>query len=178
MDASAELTLRPMTEDDLPTFESWLHEPHFGRWFLQDATIEEELADNRNAIRGDDPAVVLIVELDGRSIGWCQWYSWWDYPTEAAEYDAAPAELGIDYGIGDPLLVGRGVGSQLIATLVERVREARPAASILSGPSAANRASCAVLEKNGFVLVDTRDIPSEPNASPIALYRLAPAAMG
>ena len=166
------LTLRPMTEDDLPTFEGWLHEPHFATWFLQDTTIAQELADNLSAIRGDDPAVVLIAEFDGQPIGWCQWYLWSDYPLEAAQYEALPGEVGIDYGIGDPSVVGRGVGSQLIAALVETARNAHPNVSILSGPSAANRASCAVLQQNGFVLVDARDIASEPNASPIALYRL------
>jgi RimJ/RimL family protein N-acetyltransferase len=167
------LELRPMQLDDLEMFAGWLREPHFARWFLQDATAEEELADNRRAILGEEPATVLIAELDSRPIGWGQWYRWDAWPVAAQEYGALPGELGIDYGIGDPRCIGRGVGTSLVAALVRSARQSAPGASVLVGPSAANRASCAVLEKNGFVLVDVRDVAEEPNASPIALYRLA-----
>jgi aminoglycoside 6'-N-acetyltransferase len=167
------LTLRPMELADLRLLEGWLHEPHFAQWFLQDSTIESELADNRRAILGEDPATVLVAELDGRAIGWAQHYRYHDYPDEVAEYGALPGEVGIDYGIGDPRLIGRGVGTRLIAKLVEAVRASAPGASIMTAPSAANRASCRVLDKNGFRLVSVRAVASEPNASPLAFYRLA-----
>lgn len=168
------LTLRAMTLDDLALLERWLHEPHFAQWFLQDSTIESELADNQAMITGEDPASALIVELGGSPVGWCQWYRWEWSPQWAAAYGAVQGEVGIDYGIGDPACIGRGVGTALIGALVRHVRTTEPGASVLTGPSAANTASRRVLEKNGFVLVDVRDIADEPNASPIALYRLSP----
>jgi aminoglycoside 6'-N-acetyltransferase len=167
-----DLELRPMTETDLVTFERWLHEPHFGRWFLQDTTIEAELANNRASITSGRSAVALMAELDARTIGWAQWYDWWDYPAAAAAVDALPGEAGIDYGIGEPDCVGRGLGTALIAALVGCVRAQRPDASIMTTPSAANVASRRVLERNGFALIDVRDIAGEPDASPLALYRL------
>ena len=157
---------------DLELLDYWLQQPHFARWILEDSTIEEELSTAREAIEGWDPTAVLIVELDGRAVGWCQVYRWWDYPDEAANYDARQGEIGFDYGIGEPDAVGNGVGSGMIAALVAYVRAEHPGASMLVGPSAANAASCRVLAKNGFELVDTRDIPGEDNANPIALYRL------
>ena len=173
MNADDRITLRPMTEADLALFESWLHRPHFARWFLPDSTIEAELESNRAAITGADPTHLLIVRVGDRDVGWAQYYRWADYPQEAAKYDAGPAELGIDYGIGEPDLIGIGLGTRLIAALLALLAELRPGAAILVGPSAANVASCRVLEKNGFELVDVRDMPGEPNASPLALYRLA-----
>lgn len=167
------ITFRPMTGDDLVLFESWLHRPHFARWFLADSTIEAELESNRAAITGVDPTQVLIVEFGCRDIGWAQYYRWWDYPEEGGKYGALPDELGIDYGIGEADLIGIGVGTRLIAGLVELLDAVAPGASILVGPSAANVASCRVLEKNGFEFVDVRDMPGEPNASPLALYRLS-----
>ena len=166
------VTLRPMTLADLPLHEAWLHEPHFARWITQDYTVAEELAADRAAIAGDDPTTMLVVQAAGRDIGWAQWYRWADYPEADGEYGPLPGELGIDYGIGDPAFVGRGLGTALIAELVRCARAQLPDAPILAGPSAANTASRRVLEKNGFVLVDVRDIAGEPNASPIALYRL------
>ncbi|MDT4997191.1 MAG: aminoglycoside 6-N-acetyltransferase [Pseudonocardiales bacterium] len=167
------LVLRPMRLADLELLRRWLGYPHFARWFLQDSTVAAELADNRAAIEGGDPTVVLIVQEDGRDVGWCQWYRWWDYPEEASAYGALLGEVGIDYGIGEPDCIGRGLGTALIAELVAVARRAEPGTSILVGPSAANLASCRVLAKNGFIPVGVRDIPGEPNASPLALYRLA-----
>lgn len=167
------LRLRPMRLPDLELFEAWLDEPHFARWFLQDSTVESELADSRAAIEGVEPTEVRIVVADGRDIGWCQWYRWWDYPAEAAHYDADDGALGIDYGLGDPASIGRGLGTELIGLLVSTLRELDPHAAIIVGPSAANAASCRVLEKNGFTLRDVRDIPGEDEANPIAIYRLA-----
>jgi aminoglycoside 6'-N-acetyltransferase len=166
------VTLRPMRLDDLVLFEGWLREPHFARWFLQDATLESELADNRAAITGAEPTTVVIVQVDGADAGWAQWYRFDDYPDEVAEYDALPGEYGIDYGLGDATLIGQGVGTELIRVLVDAVRAVAPGAPIMTAPSAANVASCRVLEKNGFELVSVRDVADEPNASPLAFYRL------
>jgi aminoglycoside 6'-N-acetyltransferase len=167
------ISFRPMTENDMRLFETWLHRPHFARWFLPDSTIEDELASNRDAITGADPTRVFMVRIGDRDVGWAQYYRWSDYPDEAAKYDAGPGDVGIDYGIGEPDLIGVGVGTRLIAGLVAVLTEVHPGRPILVGPSAANAASCRVLEKNGFVRVGVRDMPGEPNASPLALYRLA-----
>ena len=150
MAADDAISFRPMTEGDLPLLETWLHRPHFARWFLPDSTVEAELASNRDAITGVDPTQVLVVRVGDRDAGWAQYYRWSDYPEEAAKYDAGPGELGIDYGIGDPDLIGVGVGTRLIAGLVALLAEVEPGAPILVGPSGANAASCRVLEKNGF----------------------------
>ena len=171
--ATAQLTLRPMTEDDLATFRGWLGQPHFARWFLQDATAEHEVDERRASLAAGSATHALMAELDGRAVAWTQWYRWADYPDEAMHYDALPGEVGIDYGIGDPADIGRGIGTALIEALVLHVRRVLPGAGVLVGPSAANAASCRVLEKNGFTVVDVRDLPGEPNASPLALYRLA-----
>lgn len=167
------LRLRPMTSDDLPVVRGWLDLPHVARWWLADTTAEAEIAKTRRRVAGPRSATILLMATwDDVPIGWCQWYRWADYPADAAAMDARDGEVGIDYAIGDPAFVGRGVGTALIAALVAWARQARPGAGVLTDPDAANTASRRVLEKNGFTLVAVRPVETEPADRPMAIYRL------
>jgi aminoglycoside 6'-N-acetyltransferase len=117
-----------------------------------------------------------MVTLDSTSVGWCQWYRWADYPADAEAMGARDGEIGIDYAIGDPAHVGRGIGTTLIATLTTEIRRRHPGAGILADPDAANSASRRVLEKNGFHLVAVRPVATEASDAPMAIYRLSSAA--
>jgi aminoglycoside 6'-N-acetyltransferase len=167
------VTLRNMTAADLPMISQWLGEPHVARWWSDEPS--EQLNEFEAAIAGRDPTRVLVVEDAGRDVGWAQWYRWADSPDEAPDYGATEHDFGIDYGIGEPAQVGRGIGTELIALLVRRVRQVHPRAPILVAVATPNTASRRVLEKNGFALIDERMIASEPGDEPTALYRLPPA---
>jgi aminoglycoside 6'-N-acetyltransferase len=170
------LSLRGMTEEDLPAVEAWLDLPHVARWWSANATPQQDVTKYRGRINGTGggPTTMLTVTWAGDPIGWCQWYRWADYPAEAAAIDAQAGEAGIDYAIGDPAWIGRGAGTLLISALVGEVRRHHPGAGILSTPEAANAASRRVLEKNGFRLVAVRAVATEPSDTPMALYRLPP----
>jgi len=166
------ITLRALTLDDLPLIERWLGEDHVGRWWLEGSSIAEELADCRSSILGEEPTVVLLVLHDRLPIGWCQWYRCADYPDFAADIAAEPDEIGIDYAIGDPAYVGKGIGTELIRRVVGAVRAVRPGVGVVADPNALNVPSRRALEKNGFALVDVRPMQSEPTDAPMAIYRL------
>ena len=170
------LSLRPMTDEDLPAVRAWLGLPHVARWWTPDATPEQEVAKYRRRINGTSarPTIMLTVTWAGDPIGWCQWYRWADYPAEAAAMGAYDGEIGIDYAIGDPAWVGRGAGTMLIAALVAEARRHHPGAGILTAPEAANTPSRRVLEKNDFHLVAVRPVVTEPTDAPMAIYRLLP----
>jgi aminoglycoside 6'-N-acetyltransferase len=172
------LSLRPMPEEDLPAVGAWLRLPHVARWWTADTTAEAEIAKYRDRVRQDGTAAthMLMVTLDSTSVGWCQWYRWADYPADAEAMGARDGEIGIDYAIGDPARVGRGIGTTLIATLTTEVRRRHPGAGILADPDAANKASRRVLEKNGFRLVAVRPVATEASDAPMAIYRLSSAA--
>lgn len=167
------LSLRLMTEDDLPAVQAWLGLPHVARWWTPDATAEET-AKYQRRIKGTSarPTIMLTVTWDGNPIGWCQWYRWADYAAEATAMGACSGEIGIDYAIGDPAWIGRGAGTVLIAALVAEVRRHHPGAGVLTAPDAANTASRRVLERNGFELVAVRPVATEPTDAPLAIYRL------
>jgi aminoglycoside 6'-N-acetyltransferase len=164
-----------MTEQDLPEVEAWLRRPHVARWWTPDTTAEAEIAKYRQRVRqGRTSAThMLIVTLDGTSVGWCQWYRWADYPAHAVAMGARDGEIGIDYAIGDLRQVGRGLGTALIATLVAEIRRRYPGAGILADPDVANIASRRVLEKNGFHLVAADAMVAEPSDPARAIYRLS-----
>jgi aminoglycoside 6'-N-acetyltransferase len=166
------ISLRPMTLDDLPLVRRWLDQPHVARWWLSGTTATAELDSYAEAIRGDDPTVMLIASSAGEPVGFGQRYAWSDYPKDADGVGARPGDCGIDYALGEAAVVGSGVGTELVAALVAEVRRHYPDAGIVADPEATNHASRRVLEKNGFVLVAERPVPSELVDTPMAIYRL------
>jgi RimJ/RimL family protein N-acetyltransferase len=164
------VVLRPMTTADLALVEGWLANPHVARWWTEDP--QQELADYRRCISGEEPTYALMVAVGDRPVGWCQWYRWADYP-EAAQYGADERDIGIDYAIGEPDQVGRGVGTAMIAALLAAIRDRHPDAAALVAVDPENAASRRILEKNGFDLVELRAVESEPE-DVSALYRRDP----
>ncbi len=166
------LRLSPMTAADLTFVESWLAEPHVARWYLESSTVTREIDQLRGCILGHEPTHAVTVRASDQPIGWCQWYRCDDYPDHAAGVGAQPDDIGIDYALGESAWVGRGVGTALIRTLVDHVRQRDPHAGVIADPNAANVASRRVLEKNRFTLLAERPVASEPTNAPMAIYRL------
>jgi aminoglycoside 6'-N-acetyltransferase len=169
------IELRAMTESDLPLVAGWLHQPHVARWWLREQTAEEQLECYRQRLTGevdDGTELLIVLELGSAAVGWCEWYRWDDTPVEARELQTRPGEVGFDYALGDPGATGRGLGTKMIAALVQTVRSHHPGCGIVVEPEAGNAASRAVLERNGFQLVDVRPLAFEPDDRPMAIYRL------
>ena len=166
------LTLRSMTAQDLELVARWLVTPHVTKWYVTGG-VDAEIDDIRPSVAGEQPPHMLIVEEERRPIGWCQWYLLSGYPDYEADVDGQPGDVGIDYAIGDPACIGRGLGTDLIGLLRGLIREIHPGAGIVADPDAANTASRRILEKNGFGIVDERIVPSDQTDAPMAIYRLA-----
>ena len=168
------LSLRAMGTDDLSLVEAWLADPEVARWFLAGSTIKTEVEELHRCVMGDEPTEALIVVERDRPIGWCQWYFCRNYPEHAGGVGAGPADVGIDYAIGESGGRGRGRGTLLVGALVTYIRSRHPNAAFFADPEASNVASRRVLEKNGFRLLAERSLPSEPTQSIMAIYQLSP----
>jgi aminoglycoside 6'-N-acetyltransferase len=164
--------LRPLAADELPLVAHWLSAPHVARWYLAGSSVERELDDLRKSVAGSSVHVLAVLEGD-EPIGWCQWYPCAVDPEWATDMGAAPGDVGIDYAIGEPSWVGRGVGTALVGALVDAARAAHPGCAVTADPDQRNVASRRVLEKNGFRLLDVTALASERTADPVAIYRLA-----
>ena len=166
-----ELVLRALEADDLPTIALFLAQPYVARWWLERETIDEVIAKYKRRVEGQEPTThMLAVVCSDRMIGWCQWYLLSDYPEHSAEIGAQPEDAGIDYAIGVPSLLGRGIGSRLVRALVAEVRRAHPSACVLVDPDSRNAASRRALERCGFRLADER---MGREGRVVAVYRLS-----
>jgi RimJ/RimL family protein N-acetyltransferase len=145
--------VRPMTPGDFPEVARWVNEPHVARWWGEGRRTEAEIARHYGpALRGEDPLRVWVWEVNGRSVGFAQDYRIRDHP-EYALLTARPEAIGVDYGIGEPAFVGRGLGTSLLwVFLRDIVWPAYPgAAEYFAAPDHRNAASLRVLAKLGFV---------------------------
>ena len=146
------LTFRRMTADDLPLVAVWLQEPHVGPWWKP-----AEIDDVTRAVRGEEPVEAWLLVLEGEDAGYFQVYDVGydaEYREACASVGVEAGTAGIDYLLGHPGLIGRGVGTAAIGAFVgDVVFGLGPYPAVTAGPDPANAASIRVLEKNGFVFV-------------------------
>ena len=149
---AATVAFRPLTRADLADVVAWQAQPYVARWW-QDEARDLAAAERHYgpALDGADPTRLWVLELNGRSVGMLQDYRVTDHP-EYALLTAKPDAVGMDYLIGDPSWVGRGIGTRMLwAYLRDVVRPHYPAVTeVFAAPDHRNAASLRVLDKLGF----------------------------
>ncbi|MFC8128319.1 GNAT family N-acetyltransferase [Streptomyces sp. NPDC057302] len=160
------ISWRRLDETDFPLLRRWLEQPHVARWWHHETSPEAVARDFGPAARGEEASEDLLVLLDGEPFGLVQRYRFADYPEYVAELsgqaEIPEGSMSIDYLIGDPLLVGRGLGTRTVRAIVRATWTDHPAATTLLVPvHAGNRASWRVLEKAGLRRV--ADVSLEPD---------------
>ena len=163
--AQGALTWRSLTAEDLPMLAGWLREPQIARWWHHESGIEAVERDFGPGCRGEEPGEDLVVCLDDRPAGLVQRSLISDYPEDLAEFssvtEVVQGAVELDYLIADPALRGSGLGSRMIATIVEDTWRSYPTAPVvLVAVAAANIASWRALDKAGLYRV--AEGPMEP----------------
>ncbi|MHB1446310.1 MAG: GNAT family N-acetyltransferase [Acidimicrobiales bacterium] len=175
-----EISFRPLTVPDLALLVRWQSSPHVARWWLDPSDIESISAKYSPHIRGEERTQVFIVELDRRPIGLIQRYRHADYQ----DWDRAvgvPDAAGIDYYIGEPDLIGRGLGSTAIAIFaLDTLRRYPEVDCVVAAPQQENIASWRALEKAGFTRIWEGQLDSDDPADegPAFVYRLSRSTSG
>jgi aminoglycoside 6'-N-acetyltransferase len=168
------IRLRALTVADLPLLGQWLGEPHVHRWWHDSNEPAAVSAEYLPCIEGLEPSHPLIAELPTGPVAFVQWYRWADYPDHAGKVGAGADEAGFDYLIGAAALCGKGLGTRLVAMLIDHIRQQDPTVGgFVVDPEQANTASRRVLEKNGLRLVAVKQIdnPDGHPVGPSAIYR-------
>ena len=166
------ITFRPLTEADFPLLRRWLAEPHVARWWHHDTTEEAVRRDFGPSVRGEEPGEDLIALLDGQPFGLLQRARIADYPDELAAWSAVvevpDGAVMLDYLIGDPGMVGKGLGPRMIRAAVDAVWEECPdAPCVMIAVVATNRRSWRAVEKAGLRRVAEGDMtPDNPIDDP------------
>ena len=151
-------SFRRVELDDFALLGRWLSHPHVARWWHHEWSPEAVARDFGPSARAEEPNQDWLALLAGRPVGLLQRCWWTDYPEYLVEitpvYPPPPGAISLDYLIGEPGDVGRGLGPAMITAFALRTWTDLPGSSCLVIPvNAANRASWRMLEKAGFALV-------------------------
>jgi AacA4 family aminoglycoside N(6')-acetyltransferase len=155
-----------MTEQDLPLLHDWLQQPHMVEWWGGEAERPKTLAETRvrylPRLLAEERVTPYIAMLGDEPIGYAQSYvalgsgdGWWEEETD-------PGVRGIDQSLGRPELLGRGLGTQLVKALVERLFADPAVSRIQTDPSPENLRAIRCYEKAGFRRLRTIVTPDGP----------------
>jgi aminoglycoside 6'-N-acetyltransferase len=153
-----EWTFRRLSRADFALLARWLAEPHVHRWWYHEFTTEAIERDFGDAIDGREAAEDYVALLDGEPIGvvqYCRFREYPEYVDDMSEvYPVDDGAVSIDYFVGDPSRIGKGLGSEMIACFVERVWETDASATNIVVPvNSTNVASWRALQRAGFRVV-------------------------
>jgi len=152
--------IRRMREEP-PEFEllvAWREEPHVAEWWDTDdppLTYERAVAEYLEDLEPPGHTIPCIIELSGRPIGYVQVYAWAAFAKEAEEIGMPADEgaWGLDIFIGDPSLIGTGVGSRAVELVCRYLFDNRRARSVALCTAIENTRAQRAYEKAGFVKV-------------------------
>jgi aminoglycoside 6'-N-acetyltransferase len=161
MDAIAQdegLVIRRMRDQpgDYLLMVSWRNAPHVKEFWdhdLPELTLEAAIEEYRPDTAADSASTSCIIELDGRPVGFCQFYAWASYADTLAQMDMEVPSgwWGIDIFVGEPELVNQGIGTRAVRLLVDHLRTVRGAAAVALATELDNVRAIRAYEKAGFV---------------------------
>jgi aminoglycoside 6'-N-acetyltransferase len=173
--AAPAIAFRPLERADLATMAGWQAEPHVARWW-HDPVADAVAAEAKYGPRIDaaTPTRVDVILADGVPAGFVQMTP---LAPDAERLAAALTDGGadtvvLDYAVGTPGLVGRGVGSRAIWAYVRDVVLVRRPGTryVVAAPESANTASIRAVEKLGFRR--TTEFYAAPDSPRQSLYVL------
>lgn len=153
-----DLWIRRMGEEDLPLMVRWRNEPHVRRWWEMDEDpVPFTLAEARAEFDPQDPAVPGIITVGDRPVGYVQWYRWADYADGASEMGMPDdgAAFGLDIFVGEPDLIGTGVGTRTVRLVCDELFANHGASRVALLTAIGNEQAQRAYEKAGLRKVRT-----------------------
>jgi len=146
------LSFQPVAADDLPLLAQWMDTPHWRQWW---GDPEEELGFIRDMIEGRDTTRPFLFLVDGRPVGYIQYWFIGHHQNEVWVKDnpwlmALPSDaIGVDLSIGAPEDLSKGYGSLALKAFVAMLRS-EGFENIIIDPDPNNGRAVRAYEKAGF----------------------------
>jgi aminoglycoside 6'-N-acetyltransferase len=136
---------RRLAAADLPLVARWLHLPHVRAAFGEPREWLDEIGANQDA----DWVRHYLADHRGAPAGFAQHYDTSRAPR--GPWSAQPpGTAGLDFLLGEPALLGRGLGRALVREFADFAAAATGATRLILDPNPANRASVRCAEAAGF----------------------------
>lgn len=157
------VTLRLMTEQDIPMLHDWLNRPHIVEWWGGERPMLSEVREKYlPRVLAAERVTPYIGSIEGVPFAYAQSYvamgagdGWWEDETD-------PGVRGIDQSIADPSLLGKGWGTLLVRALVHRLFTDPAVTRIQTDPAPHNPRAIRCYEKAGFRRVGEIVTPDGP----------------
>ena len=149
----------PLQRSDYPLLSEWLRQPHVAAWWADDPDLAALELQYGDCIDGKEACHGFLACYDQEPIGLVQYFllaAYPEYAAEIAEHVVIPqGSASMDYMIGVPKLVNRGLGTRMLDAFVKKIfaeaSDASPEVTHILVPTHLdNKASWGVLEKIGF----------------------------
>jgi len=149
---SDEIDFRAVGDEDYPLLRGWLESPHMREWWGEPET---ELGYIREMVEGRDTTRPFLILLNGRPIGYIQYWCIGDHQNDKWVEDhpwllELPTEsLGLDIFLGEMDFLGQGIGTEALSLMTERLI-ATGRGPLIIDPDSTNARAIRSYEKAGF----------------------------
>ena len=153
VEGMGEVTFRPLREEDLPMLQAWIGRAHVREWWAGDEpqmSPEEFRAHYLPRVMAGENVAPFIAMVDGRPIGYAQWYvamgsgdGWWEHITD-------PGVRGIDQFLCEAADLGKGLGTRMVKAMVAMLFSDPGVTRIQTDPDPRNARAIRCYEKAGF----------------------------
>lgn len=148
-----DLTIRVINESDYPYMTKWLNDDLVLEYYGPRLTFEQVVAKYGPRFNNEHYATACILEYNGAPIGYIQYY---EIPKDQLKIYGYPLEksiYGIDQFIGETGLWGKGIGTQMISTLLEYLSSNCDVSMVVLDVKDTNQRAINCYEKCGFQIV-------------------------
>ncbi len=142
-------------QEDYELFVRWRNEPHVAEWWNTDDDPVPMTLEHAKAEHGPDADAWVtrcMISVADRPVGYVQFYPWSEEAGEARGMGVPDPDTsyGLDIFIGEPDMIGRGVGATVVALVARHVFETEGAASVALLTPVGNDRAHRAYEKAGF----------------------------
>ena len=135
--------------NDFKLMVQWLNEPHVSEFYGKPLDLDEVIEKYLPRINEDGKIVPCIIEYDGSSLGYLQFYQLTE--TQKLELTLSPniPTCGLDLFIGTPHCLNQGIGTMSVMAMLEYLMEIGIRRVVLD-PLVDNARAIRCYEKCGF----------------------------